>query len=101
MVGTVNSTLLWYVVTGVRSKLSYNNFRLSRILGRESLPRGEHIMSDIKYQPLSSQGAEEPNSNFVNIKMFDIFRSACHALYDLFVCGYAKLNMIPAGLTVT
>ena len=42
----------------------------------------------------SLQGAEEPYSTFVNIKMFDLFSSACHMLSDLFV--YATVT--PAGI---
>ena len=41
-----------------------------------------------------TQGAEEPNSTFVNIKVFDLFRSTCQMLSVLFVYATVK----PAGL---
>ena len=41
-----------------------------------------------------TQGAEEPYSTFVNIKMLDLFRSACHTLSELFVQATVK----PAGI---
>ena len=54
-----------------------------------------HIAHEDDWGRISSfrdrpQGAEEPNSTFVNIKMLDLFRSACHTLPDLFV--YATLK---------
>ena len=42
------------------------------------------------FSQLKTQGAEEPDSTFINIKMFDQFRSACDMLSDFLVYATVK-----------